>query len=554
MGKEKGRDDSDLLDPHLTAITQEYEMLEVIGNGHFAKVRKGRHRLTGQLVAVKIITKPAPAKMKMLKAEVDIMTKLDHPNVVRLHKVVDTETKLYLVMELLTGGELFDRIVAKGHYSEADARTLTRTIVSTMAYLHSQGVAHRDLKPENILLATDAEDAAMKITDFGLSRLIDETSLMTTACGTPGYVAPEVITHEAYSTQIDMWSVGVIVYILLCGFPPFYGENDAQMFRKIRSAQYKFLAPYWDGISAEAKDFVAKLLVVDPHKRMTARAALSHEWLALEHVSTRNLFGIEAATESLLGALSLATGNGGSATAAAKGEAGKAAPEGGGHDGHAQAAAASDGHTPSDPRRISVAADGGHAPACVAPLGPPTDRTADGLGAKRSMQQLFREYNFERKVSGHEQILRAFRLPADAKILDKYQCGLENKPGRLYLASSHLCFIALSGHKYAVPLVQIAQLVKAKRFRFSPGHGHSIHVITHDNKLWQFTGVLHRDETLQAILRQCHSVNVHPEVFDVGNAPLASQAGGSNPSSQPGSRRPSITMPPSASIPVHGAP
>ncbi|KAJ1633332.1 kinase-like domain-containing protein [Pavlovales sp. CCMP2436] len=131
-------DDSDLLDPHLAAITEEYEMLECIGNGHFAKVRKGRHRVTGELVAVKIITKHAASKMKMLKAEVDIMTKLNHPNVVRLHKVVDTETKLYLVMELLTGGELFDRIVARGHYSEADARTLTRTIVSTMGYLHSQ--------------------------------------------------------------------------------------------------------------------------------------------------------------------------------------------------------------------------------------------------------------------------------------------------------------------------------------------------------------------------------------------------------------------------------
>jgi len=421
--KDKKDDDSDLSDPHLAAITEEYEMLEVIGTGHFAKVRKGRHRKTGQLVAVKIITKPAPHKMKMLKAEVDIMTKLDHPNVVSLYRVVDTETKLYLVMELLTGGELFDRIVAKGHYSESDARTLSITIVQTMAYLHSQGVAHRDLKPENVLLATPEEDAAIKITDFGLSRLIDPQSLMTTACGTPGYVAPEVITHEAYSTQIDMWSVGVIVYILLCGFPPFYGENDAQMFRKIRAAQYKFLSPYWDNISADAKDFVAKLLVVDPNVRMTAKQALQHKWLVGTNVSTRNLFG----------------GGDGSLEAQLAGMAMESARD-----------------EAADHRRGSIAA--------VQPGGVPTGEAGDKAAAdhKRTMQQIFREYNLDRKVSGQEQLMRVFKLPADSRIVDKYQCGLENKPGRLYLTTYHLCFIALAGQKYAVPLAEVKQLVKVR--------------------------------------------------------------------------------------------
>jgi len=498
MGKSdhKKDDDSDLADPHLAAITEEYEMLECIGTGHFAKVRKGRHKQTGELVAVKIITKPAPHKMKMLKAEVDIMTKLDHPNVVRLHKVVDTETKLYLVMELLTGGELFDRIVAKGHYSEADARTLTRTIVNTMAYLHSQGVAHRDLKPENVLLATAAEDAAIKITDFGLSRLIEDSSLMTTACGTPGYVAPEVITHEAYSTQIDMWSVGVIVYILLCGFPPFYGENDAQMFRKIRAAQYKFLSPYWDSISAEAKDFVSKLLVVDPQARMTAKAALQHKWLVGSNVSTRNLFGGgDGGLEAQFGDASIAD---------------EGVPES---------------------RRGSIAA--------VQPGGVPHGDAADKAvgevdpsAGKRTMQQIFREYNLDRKVSGQEQLMRVFKLPADSKIVEKYQCGLENKPGRLYLTSYHLCFIAMSGHKYAVPLSDVKQLIKAKRFRFSPGHGHSIHAVTLDGKTWQFTGIIHRDEALMTILKQCYAVDVQPEVLDVGSQGGGSTAGSSRRSSR----------------------
>jgi len=495
MGKDKN-DDSDLADPGLSALTEDYEMLEVIGTGHFAKVRKGRDKRTGEFVAVKIITKPAPHKMKMLKAEVDIMTKLDHPHVVRLHKVVDTDTKLYLVMELLTGGELFDRIVAKGHYSEADARTLTRTIVSTMGYLHSQGVAHRDLKPENILLATPAEDAPIKVTDFGLSRLIEETTLMTTACGTPGYVAPEVITHEAYSTQIDMWSVGVIVYILLCGFPPFYGENDAQMFRKIRSAQYKFLSPYWDGISMEAKDFVSRLLVVDPAKRMTAHQALKHKWLVGTNVSTRNLFGnIEEGLEGSFANASIA-----------------------------ENAASAD-----DSRRSSVAAvQGGSG-------GRPSE--ADDKDSKRTMQQIFREYNLDRKVSGQEQLMRVFKLPNDSKIVEKYQCGLENKPGRLYLTSYHLCFIAMSGTKYAVPLQDVTQLVKAKRFRFSPGHGHSIHVVTPE-KVWQYTGIIHRDEALMTILKQCYSVGVQPEVLDVGNNPVnLNVPGGSREGSRRSSRQ-----------------
>ena len=159
--------------------------------------------------------------------------------------------------QILDGGELFDRIVARGHYSEADARDLSITMVKAIQYLHSIGIAHRDLKPENLLLKDSSENAMVKITDFGLSKIYapdaEAEVVMKTACGTPGYVAPEVLMHETYSSQVDLWSIGVIVYILLCGFPPFYGDNDAQMFRKIKAAQYKFLAPYWDEVSAPAK-------------------------------------------------------------------------------------------------------------------------------------------------------------------------------------------------------------------------------------------------------------------------------------------------------------
>jgi len=279
-------------------IEDEYEIGETLGTGHFSKVKLGTHRKTGEKVAIKIILKPKGKKADkqnlMLKAEVDILTKADHPNVVKLYKVHDTPGTLFLVMELLTGGELFDRIVAKGHYSEADARKVTVTMLNSILYLHQLGIAHRDLKPENILLKDKTEDAEIKITDFGLSKIFNDSIgevVMKTACGTPGYVAPEVLTAENYTPQVDLWSIGVIVYILLCGFPPFYGDNDNQMFKKIKAGQYKFLSPYWDPISADAKDFVAKLLVVDWRKRMDAATALKHKWLAGDvAASDKNLF------------------------------------------------------------------------------------------------------------------------------------------------------------------------------------------------------------------------------------------------------------------------
>jgi calcium/calmodulin-dependent protein kinase I len=286
------------------AIIDEYEIGETLGTGHFSKVKLGINRQTGEKVAIKIINKPTGSKIAMLKTEVDIMTRTEHPNVVKLHKVHETPTVLYLVMEILTGGELFDRIVAKGHYSEADARKLSITMLNAVLYLHKQGIAHRDLKPENLLLKDTTEDAVIKITDFGLSKIFADDAagevVMKTACGTPGYVAPEVLTHENYTSQVDLWSIGVIVYILLCGFPPFYGDNDAQMFRKIKAGTYKFLSPYWDPISPDAKDFVSKLLVVDPKKRLNCEDALKHKWLMTDQVSSKNLFegGAQPAAEA----------------------------------------------------------------------------------------------------------------------------------------------------------------------------------------------------------------------------------------------------------------
>jgi len=208
-----------------------------------------------------------PEYEKNLRMETEILQKVHHPNIIQLKEMVDTKDKIYFVMELVTGGKLFDRIVEKGSYSEDDAKELVRKIVSAVEYLHSKGIAHRDLKPENLLVKSLENDTEVKIADFGLSKIIDQEKMMQTACGTPGYVAPEVLQAEGYGDEVDMWSIGVITYILLCGFPPFYSESVPEVFEQIMKAEYDYPAEYWDEISEEAKDFINHLLVVDVKKK-----------------------------------------------------------------------------------------------------------------------------------------------------------------------------------------------------------------------------------------------------------------------------------------------
>jgi len=440
-------------------ITDLYEIGDTLGTGHFSKVKLGIHKETREKVAIKIITKPTGSKIAMLEAEVNILTACDHPNVVKLHLICDTPDTLYLVLELLTGGELFDRIIAKGHYSEADARKLTITLLDCLAYLHSKGIAHRDLKPENILLKDTSEDAVIKVTDFGLSKIFaDDTHgevIMKTACGTPGYVAPEVLTHEAYSSQVDLWSVGVIVYILLCGFPPFYGDNDAQMFKKIKAGQYKFLAPYWDPISADAKDFVAKLLVVDNKKRMTATEALKHKWLMPEtakHVSKKNLF------------------------------ADMGGPETKGPD-----------------------------------SGAVSDNSAEQSETVDSMQACFVDMQLDRKMSQMDAFKKNFensnfKFPAETVKLKKFKAYLGNTPGQLHLLSTHVCFVGgilPSSKKALIDIKEMVSCVKAKRFKLSPGSGHSIKMELKDGNNFTFTGIMQRDECWKAIADQVGIMKVN---------------------------------------------
>jgi len=264
-------------------VDKHYVLKKELGNGNFSIVRLAVRKEDGKEFAVKVIEKKRVGQKKdMLETEVEILKQVNHPHVVKMEAMFETPTHLYLVMELVPGGELFDLLVDRGSFSEKEAQNLVRQVVDGVAYLHSIGIAHRDLKPENLLCAGCSADSEIKITDFGLSKVMDPAAhmKMTTACGTPGYVAPEVLRLQGYGKEVDMWSVGVITYILLCGFPPFYDENNARLFEKIMSGNYTFPAPYWSNVSQSAKDFIQKLLCVDPARRLTAEQALAHEWLA----------------------------------------------------------------------------------------------------------------------------------------------------------------------------------------------------------------------------------------------------------------------------------
>ena len=256
-----------------------------IGHGHYGVVRKCMDRETKKWFAIKSIRKSKVGKVDILKREVALLKECDHPNIIVLVEVHEDQKYLHLITELCTGGELFDRIIEKtqsdeGHFSERDAAELVRCILDAIAYCHDQkGIVHRDLKPENFLFSSREENAAIKIIDFGLSRHDDmQKGIMNTKVGTPYYVAPEVLNRE-YTKSCDIWSIGVITYILLCGYPPFYGDTDNQIFDSVRTGRFDFPSPDWDGISDSAKDFISLMLKVDPSKRLSASNALKHPWI-----------------------------------------------------------------------------------------------------------------------------------------------------------------------------------------------------------------------------------------------------------------------------------
>jgi len=262
-------------------VDQFYQLGRELGRGGFSIVREGVRLSDGQKFAIKCIGKEhmeGEEEIKLLLREVQIMKKIDHPNVLKLYEVFEDEEQFYLVTELVSGKELFDKIVERGQYSEKDAANIVRQIISAVEYLHSIGIAHRDLKPENLLSAGDDEEEVIKIADFGFSKNFGDEKLKT-SCGSPGYVAPEVLTNEDYDSSVDLWSIGVIIYILLCGYPPFYADNAPSLFKKIMECRYDFDDSSWDGVSEDAKDLIRHLLVKNPKERWTAKQCAEHAWV-----------------------------------------------------------------------------------------------------------------------------------------------------------------------------------------------------------------------------------------------------------------------------------
>lgn len=253
-----------------------------LGKGSFATVKKATRRSDGKVFAVKIIKKSElkPEEIMVVHDEVEIMHKVDHPHCVKFIEMFETQKKLYMVMELLTGGELFDRIVEKSYFSEKEAVNVIKSVADALMYLHRNNIVHRDLKPENLLCSSKDDDFVIKITDFGLAKFrLNANATMHTACGTPGYVAPEVLQNEAYGPEVDVWSLGVILYILLCGFPPFYHARQPELYKIIKAGRYSFPEEYWGSISNEAKDLVSKCLTVNPKQRITPAGILAHPWI-----------------------------------------------------------------------------------------------------------------------------------------------------------------------------------------------------------------------------------------------------------------------------------
>ncbi|XP_043092733.1 calcium/calmodulin-dependent protein kinase type 1D [Puntigrus tetrazona] len=271
-------------------IKEMFEFKEVLGTGAFSEVVLAEERSTGKMFAVKCIPKKAlKGKESSIENEIAVLRKIKHENIVALEDIYESSNHLYLIMQLVSGGELFDRIVEKGFYTEKDASTLIRQVLDAVNYLHSMGIVHRDLKPENLLYFNPQDGSKIMISDFGLSKMEGTGDVMSTACGTPGYVAPEVLAQKPYSKAVDCWSIGVIAYILLCGYPPFYDENDSKLFEQILKADYEFDAPYWDDISDSAKDFISCLMEKDPTKRYTCEQALRHPWIAGDTALCKNI-------------------------------------------------------------------------------------------------------------------------------------------------------------------------------------------------------------------------------------------------------------------------
>ncbi|KAM6442136.1 calcium/calmodulin-dependent protein kinase type II subunit gamma isoform 13-T15 [Liasis olivaceus] len=265
-----------------TRFTDEYQLYEELGKGAFSVVRRCVKKTSSQEFAAKIInTKKLSARdHQKLEREARICRLLKHPNIVRLHESISEEGFHYLVFDLVTGGELFEDIVAREYYSEADASHCIHQILESVNHIHQHDIVHRDLKPENLLLASKCKGAAVKLADFGLAIEVQgEQQAWFGFAGTPGYLSPEVLRKDPYGKPVDIWACGVILYILLVGYPPFWDEDQHKLYQQIKAGAYDFPSPEWDTVTPEAKNLINQMLTINPAKRITADQALKHPWV-----------------------------------------------------------------------------------------------------------------------------------------------------------------------------------------------------------------------------------------------------------------------------------
>ncbi|XP_037092134.1 serine/threonine-protein kinase Chk2-like [Pollicipes pollicipes] len=272
-------------------LRRQYTMSRVLGAGACGEVRLAFRKGTVERFAVKIISKKRftlrgqnqISQTQMVANEVNVLRTLDHPCVIRIHDVIDSPTAVYIVLELVEGGELFDRVLALKQLDESTAKLYFYQMLQAVRYLHQKGIAHRDLKPENVLLASEERETLVKITDFGLAKIVEDDGLLKTLCGTPTYVAPEVLKRRGdanYTHSVDCWSLGVILFVCLAGYPPFSPDYaDMPLQEQILRGRVSFARRQWRGVSEPAKELVRRLLTVDPARRITVQEALQHPWL-----------------------------------------------------------------------------------------------------------------------------------------------------------------------------------------------------------------------------------------------------------------------------------
>ena len=258
-----------------------YEIIKEIGSGGFSSCFQVKNKITGLLFACKELAKKKLSDYEGLMREVNLMIKLDHPNIIKLYEVYENEKSIYLIMELCTGGELFDRIVENTEngiqFTEKEAANLFRQMMSAINYCHKNGIVHRDLKPENLLYLSKDKNSPIKVIDFGMSKMFSPSQYMSEKVGTAYYISPEVLKGK-YDEKCDIWSAGVILYIIICGYPCFNGDDDDEIFEAIQKGKIEFPSPEWDDVSNDVKQLIKKMCC-SPDKRLTAEQVLNETWV-----------------------------------------------------------------------------------------------------------------------------------------------------------------------------------------------------------------------------------------------------------------------------------